>query len=153
MKIHEYQAKELFREYGIETGEEYAVKTPEEAAVEGQQGGRGGRLAVRGLDSQQGAGRVAAEGVAQAAVRAQGADASAEIAAAFEGLGMDAARAGCYGETLAGELAGEDLRTAINIVEDAESANDVKIAVVTAGPTIVGAFSAADAKCPEGMQG
>jgi len=31
MKIHEYQAKELFREYGIETGEEYAVKTPEEA--------------------------------------------------------------------------------------------------------------------------
>ena len=88
-----------------------------------------------------------------AAAPAHGADASADIAAAFEGLGMGPARARCYGETLEGELADEDLRTAVRIVEDAESANDVKIAVVTAGPTIIGAFSAADVKCPEGTQG
>ena len=31
MKIHEYQAKEIYDEYGIRTVEGYVAKTPEEA--------------------------------------------------------------------------------------------------------------------------
>jgi len=74
-----------------------------------------------------------------------------DIANAFIDLGMTPERARCYGATVAAELGAEDRQTAVRLVHQADSAADVKTRVIGAGPAFVGAFSAANARCPEGM--
>jgi hypothetical protein len=77
----------------------------------------------------------------------------AQIATAFQNLGMEPARAGCYGETLTQQLSPEEQEQAAQLVASASTGEEVRIAVMDAGPTMVGGFSAADASCPEGMGG
>lgn len=93
-----------------------------------------------------------AEGMATASPEAAG-GAGAEIATAFEDLGMDAARAACFGRVLSSELSGSDLETAAELVRTASNGADVQSAVMNEGPTMVGGFSAANTSCPEGAGG
>ena len=90
-----------------------------------------------------------AEGMATASPEATG-GAGAEIATAFEGLGMDAARAECFGKVLSSELSGSDLERAAELVRTASNGAEVQSAVLNEGPTMVGGFSAANTSCPEG---
>lgn len=76
---------------------------------------------------------------------------NAGIAAAFEQLGMAAPRAECYEDVLAEKLSPEEQQKAAAIVANASDAEEVRTAVLDAGETIVGGFSAADVSCPEGM--
>ena len=73
------------------------------------------------------------------------------IAQAFVKLGMDEKRAACYQEVLAQQLSPEEQQQAAELVGQSSDADEVKTNVVSAGPTIMGGFSAADVKCPEGM--
>jgi hypothetical protein len=77
----------------------------------------------------------------------------AEIATSFQNLGMDAARAECYGETLTQQLSPQEQEQAAKLVASASTAEEVRLAVMDAGPTMVGGFSAANATCPDGMGG
>lgn len=77
----------------------------------------------------------------------------AKIATAFTSLGMEPARAECYGGVLSQKLSPEDQAEAAEIVSSASSGKDVRLAVLDAGPDIVGGFSAADVTCPKGMGG
>lgn len=88
------------------------------------------------------------EKVAQTA--ASGSDASAEIKQAFVKLGMAEKRAACFGAVLAKQLSPEEQQEAAKLVGESSDADEVKLNVMTAGPTMVGGFSAADASCPEG---
>jgi hypothetical protein len=93
---------------------------------------------------------------AAAATGSRGADAGdhgAEIADAFENLGMTAARARCYGEVLAGQLPADKQQQAAELVRSASDADEVRQNVITGGPTLVGGFTAANEQCPEGMGG
>lgn len=76
---------------------------------------------------------------------------NAGIAAAFEQLGMAAPRAECYEDVLSEKLSPEEQQQAAALVAHASDAQEVRIAVLDAGETIVGGFSAADVSCPEGM--
>ena len=89
----------------------------------------------------------------EAAAGAGGTDWSAEIATAFQGLGMEPARAECYGNILTNQLPPEAQEEAAQLVSAATSGDEVRMAVMDSGPTMVGGFSAADASCPEGMGG
>lgn len=82
-----------------------------------------------------------------------GTDWSAEISSAFQGLGMDQARAECYGEVVTGNLSADDQEEAASIVRNAADGQQVRSDVMNAGTDMVGAFSAADGACPEGMSG
>jgi hypothetical protein len=82
-----------------------------------------------------------------------GGDHGAQIATAFQNLGMEAARAECYGESLTQQLSPEEQEQAAQLVASASTGEEVRLAVMDAGPTMVGGFSAADATCPEGMGG
>jgi hypothetical protein len=73
------------------------------------------------------------------------------IAQAFVKLGMEEKRAACYQEVLAQQLSPEEQQQAAEIIGQSTNADEVKANVVSAGPTIMGGFSAADVKCPEGM--
>ena len=77
----------------------------------------------------------------------------AQIATAFQNLGMEAPRAECYGETLTQQLSPEEQEQAAQLVASASTGEEVRLAVMDAGPSMVGGFSAADATCPEGMGG
>lgn len=76
-----------------------------------------------------------------------------EIATAFQNLGMDPARAECYGKVLAQELSPGQQQEAAALVRTASNSTDVRTAVLNEGPTMVGSFSAANSSCPEGMGG
>lgn len=90
-----------------------------------------------------------AEGMATANPEPTG-SAGAEIATAFESLGMDAARAECFGKVLSSKLSGSDLETAVELVRTASNGAEVQSAVLNEGPEMVGGFSAANTSCPEG---
>ena len=81
------------------------------------------------------------------------ADLATRISGAFQNLGMEPARADCYGEILTGQLPAEEMEEAVQLVSNAENGQEVRLAVMDSGPTMVGGFSAADASCPEGMGG
>lgn len=87
----------------------------------------------------------------EAGLAAELAAAEGGIAQAFVKLGMEEKRAACYQEVLAQQLSPEEQQQAAEIVGQASNADEVKTNVVSAGPNIMGGFSAADAKCPEGM--
>lgn len=76
---------------------------------------------------------------------------SVGIAAAFERLGMAEPRAECYEDVLSDKLSPEEQQQAADLIANASDAAEVRIAVLDAGETIVGGFSAADVSCPEGM--
>ncbi len=80
-------------------------------------------------------------------------DAGTEIATAFENLGMEQARAECYGKVLTEKLSPDDQQNAAQLVRSASNGDEVRSAVLDAGPNMVGGFSAADTTCPEGMGG
>ncbi len=76
---------------------------------------------------------------------------STGIKQAFVKLGMAEPRAACYQDVLSQQLSPDEQERAAKIVSESSDADEVRTNVVTAGPTIMGGFSAADAKCPEGM--
>ncbi|HET7410273.1 MAG TPA: hypothetical protein VFJ13_08725 [Paracoccaceae bacterium] len=80
-------------------------------------------------------------------------DWGAEISTAFQGLGMEPARAECYGNILTEKLSPAQQEEAAQLVSAATNGQDVRMAVMDSGPTMVGGFSAADASCPEGAGG
>jgi hypothetical protein len=73
------------------------------------------------------------------------------IKQAFVKLGMAEERAACYQDVLAQQLSPEEQQRAAELVSESEDASAVKTNIISAGPTMVGGFSAADASCPEGM--
>ena len=82
-----------------------------------------------------------------------GGDWSAAIQKAFVDLGMAAPRAECYGKVLSEKLSPEGQRAAAELIDDAATADEVKLGVISGGPEMVGGFSAADVTCPESMGG
>lgn len=93
-----------------------------------------------------------AEKVADAGAAA-GKDFSVAIRKAFVDLGMAAPRAECYGKVLAEKLSPDAQQQAVRVIDDAATADEVKLGVISGGPEMVGGFSAADATCPESMGG
>lgn len=75
----------------------------------------------------------------------------ADITAAFTSMGMNEARAACFGETIAAQLSADHQAEAAELVRAASDSTEVREAVMNAGPDMVGAFSAANETCPEGM--
>lgn len=80
-------------------------------------------------------------------------DWSSAIQKAFVDLGMAEPRAECYGRVLAERLSPESQQAAAQLVGSADSADAVKVGVISGGPEMVGGFSAADATCPESLGG
>lgn len=79
---------------------------------------------------------------------AESAPEAREIAAAFEGHGMNSARAACFGETIATELPAEERGAAAMLVREAATPDDIQLGVIRAGGSMVGAFTMADVNCP-----
>lgn len=77
----------------------------------------------------------------------------ADIASAFQSLGMSAARAECYGRVLASQIPAGEQQQAVDLVRTASNADQVRQNVLNSGPNIVGGFTAANESCPEGMGG
>lgn len=73
------------------------------------------------------------------------------IASGFERLGMEQVRAECYEKVLSEKLSPEEQRQAADLIGNASDAEEVRMAVLDSGETMVGGFSAADVTCPEGM--
>ncbi len=73
------------------------------------------------------------------------------IKQAFVKLGMAEQRAACYQDVLSQKLSPDQQEQAAQIVSESTDSDEVRTNVVSAGPTIMGGFSAADAQCPEGM--
>ncbi len=69
------------------------------------------------------------------------------IARGFIHLGMKTRRAACYGAVIGGQLHGQDLARAANIVESAKNSGDIRKAVKTSGLSMIDAFSAAHNRC------
>lgn len=73
------------------------------------------------------------------------------IATEFERLGMEPARAECYEDTLSEKLSPEEQQEAAELLAGASGSGEVKLAVMSGSQALIGAFSAADVNCPEGM--
>lgn len=75
-----------------------------------------------------------------------------EIATAFQSLGMSSARAECYGKVLVSQLSVDEQQQAALLVDSASDSEQVRSNVMSAGPTYVGGFTAANESCPESMK-
>lgn len=93
--------------------------------------------------------RLSAAALILGVMPAAAADHSGEIAAAFEAHGMRSERAACFGQKIASELPAEEQTTAVALLREAASPDDIQLGVIRAGGNMVGAFTFADASCPK----
>ncbi len=78
---------------------------------------------------------------------ADGHEEARQIAANFQRLGMETERAQCFAVTISQNLPAGERPAAVDILETAEDKDDVKLGVIQAGGSMVGAFTMADASC------
>lgn len=69
------------------------------------------------------------------------------IARGFIHLGMKTRKAACYGTVIGGQLHGQELAKAAQIVESAKKPDDIRQAVQSSGLSMIDAFSAAHNRC------
>lgn len=71
------------------------------------------------------------------------------IAAGFMRLGMEQPRAECFESELSEALSPKQQQEAASLIASAKDAQEVRMAVLDAGGTMVGSFSAASRSCPK----
>ncbi len=74
---------------------------------------------------------------------------SADVSAAFQNLGMAAARADCYGRVLNQKVKPKHQDDVVQLLRTSEEAGDVRRKVTSKGFDIIGGFRSASKACPE----